>query len=35
VVTGAPAALADGVLTIDLELPPLSPLVVEIDTAGR
>ena len=36
VVTGAPATLTDGVLTIDLELPPLSPLVVEIgiDTGG-
>jgi hypothetical protein len=33
-VAGAPADLADGVLMIDLELPPLSPLVVEINT-GR
>jgi hypothetical protein len=33
-VTGAPFALADGELTVDLDLPPLSPLVVEIDTAG-
>ena len=33
-VTGAPSALSGGVLTIDLELPPLSPLVVEIGTAG-
>jgi hypothetical protein len=32
-VTGAPASLADEVLTIDLDLPPLSPLVVEIDTS--
>jgi len=34
-VAGAPAALADGVLTIDLELPPLSPLVIEIGTGQR
>ena len=34
-VTGAPAALAGGVLTIDLELPPLSPLVIEIGTGQR
>jgi hypothetical protein len=34
-VAGAPAALADGVLTIELELPPLSPLVVEIGTGQR
>jgi hypothetical protein len=32
-VTGAPATMAEGVLTIDLVLPPLSPLVIEIDTA--
>jgi hypothetical protein len=32
-VTGAPCAMAEGVLTIDLVLPPLSPLVIEIDTA--
>ncbi|HEX4257685.1 MAG TPA: hypothetical protein VH089_21505 [Streptosporangiaceae bacterium] len=32
-VAGAPSTLADGVLTIDLDLPPLSPLVVEIDTS--
>jgi hypothetical protein len=32
-VTGAPFAVADGVVTIDLDLPPLSPLVVEIDTS--
>jgi hypothetical protein len=31
-VTGAPGTMAAGVLTIDLVLPPLSPLVVEIDT---
>jgi hypothetical protein len=29
-VTGAPSTWADGVLTVDLDLPPLSPLVVEI-----
>ena len=34
-VAGAPAALAGGVLTIDLELPPLSPLVIEIGTGQR
>jgi hypothetical protein len=34
-VAGAPAALADGVLTIDLELPPLSPLVIEIGAGQR
>jgi hypothetical protein len=34
-VTGASAALAGGVLTIDLELPPLSPLVIEIGTGRR
>jgi hypothetical protein len=34
-VTGAPAALTGGVLTIDLELPPLSPLVIEIGTGQR
>ncbi len=33
-VTGAPFALTDGVLTIDLDLPSLSPLVVKIDTSG-
>jgi hypothetical protein len=33
-VTGAPFALTDGELTIDLDLPPLSPLVVEIGTSG-
>jgi hypothetical protein len=32
-VTGAPFAVADGAVTIDLDLPPLSPLVVEIDTS--
>ena len=32
--TGAPWARADGALTIDLDLPPLSPLVVEIGTPG-
>jgi hypothetical protein len=32
-VTGAPAAMVDGALTIDVELPPLSPLVAEIRTA--
>jgi hypothetical protein len=32
-VAGAPSARADGVLTIDLDLPPLSPLVVSIDTS--
>jgi hypothetical protein len=34
-VTGAPGATADGVLTIDLVIPPLSPLVVEIGTVIR
>ena len=34
-VAGAPAAVAGGVLTIDLELPPLSPLVIEIGTGQR
>ena len=29
-VTGAPSSWADGVLTLDLDLPPLSPLVVAI-----
>jgi len=32
-VLGAPARVVDGALTVDLELPPLSPLVVEINTA--
>jgi hypothetical protein len=31
-VTGAPSSWADGVLTIDLDLPPLSPVVVAIGT---
>jgi hypothetical protein len=31
-VTGAPATMAGGALTIDLDLPPLSPLVVAIGT---
>ncbi len=31
-VTGAPAIMAGGALTIDLDLPSLSPLVVAIDT---
>jgi hypothetical protein len=34
-VAGAPGASADGVLTIDLVIPPLSPLVVEIGAAIR
>jgi hypothetical protein len=34
-VAGAAAAAADGVLTIDLVIPPLSPLVVEIGAAIR
>ena len=33
-VDGAPATLDHGELTIDLDLPPLSPLVVEIGTPG-
>lgn len=33
-VTGAPCAVAEGVLMIDLVLPPLSPLVIEIDACA-